>query len=73
MAALSAKCVEEYSNADCDHTKEIKYREKHGDILEQFHCILQCPSEFGEYGLLPYEAILSEESRAVLLQPARDH
>ena len=46
--ALSAKCVEKYSNADCDNTKKIKYGEKQGNILEQFRCIPERRSNPGE-------------------------
>jgi len=46
--ALSAKCLEKYSNADCDSTKKIKYGKKQGNILEQFPGILEGRSNPGE-------------------------
>jgi hypothetical protein len=59
-ASLAAKCVEKYSNADSDNPKEIKYREKHGNILEQYCGILKCRSNpvevylvFSSLGELP--------------------
>ena len=63
-ASLAAKCVEKYSNADSDNPKEIKYREKHGNILEQYCGILKCRSNPVEVYLvsalsvncLPWEA-----------------
>jgi len=47
-AALLAKCVEKYSSAKSDRAKKIKYREKHGQILEQFYSVLKSRSNPGE-------------------------